>query len=422
MNKRTYLLIFILILVLSTPLSAQEPPVIHPLEDILRHIPSTEPIRQSPISYVNVEATHQSLDWIDPDKNYTFDSFVEDHPNGLRFINRWAAPPDELMNVPFGFNPAGEIATLDIFKIGQIARFGQLSQAGTIISGNFDTEELLTTYRSFAPYQVESAGNYHFVRNRGEIETNQLPFNFFDSAMKRALPLVIEEGETRSLIGNALSAEFYDALVTTFEHSDSSMWYEPYHQLTAQALIDWETTHDATLIQALWIPQATLIKREVNLRNHNDIMNLPFMLQPANPQNPMPAWAENYREITDFELPILLADLQFNNQMVFVLIVPFDYVGNAEYSALALMERLASFNNQGRTQSQIPLMELFNGTISHSIKQDDEQRAVALIAIQYDAPTPNPDDEMIYQADLFKTIYTSIMEMTFYPLWDVILP
>lgn len=422
--------LFLLVLMLIVPLSAQDEnttqdPPTHPLEVVLRHIPSVESTRQNLLSYLDVEATYGVLDWLEQDEEhaYTHDSFFEAFPNGFQFANRWAYIPNELANIRFAINPAVGVPSLDIFQIGQIASFGVLPDAGTLIRGEIDIEALISDYRALNIYDIDQANTTYYVRNRAEIQPNQHPQNFFDPMMKRAIPLVIDIGADVALIAGALSETFYERLTTTFEHSDSSIWHEPYYQLTAQALIDWEATHQAQIIQAVWFPNAEMLKRSVNLRNADDILALPQLLQSSNPENPMPSWADGYRELTDFEVPVLIADLQADEQQVFVLIVPFDHVGNAEFSAQALVERLQTYNNQARILTDVPFAELYQGTISHTIYQDaNGEQGAAVIAMHYTAPPLEADGNAIYQADLYHVIYTSITERLFYLLWDVTLP
>jgi hypothetical protein len=411
-----------LVLLFTLSTFAQDSAETHPIQDILSRIPSTESTRQYPVVYIDIPATYQSLDWVDTEENYTYDSFLEAYPDGFRFVTRWASPVEALANVGFGLNPARNITPLDIFNIHQIVSFGFMSDAGTLIRGDFDIEALLSAYENQAPYQIESTETSHFIRNQGEIEPNQVTSNFFDPMMRRGLPLVIETNDSASIIATATSNPFYNSLTTAFELSDSSLWHEPYYQLTAQALINWASTNEAQIVQAIWIPQAELLKREVNFRSQTDIASLPQGLGSLDPENPLPAWTANYREITEYELPVLLADLQLETQQVTLLIVPFDYIGNADFSAQALAERIRSFNNQARAQSETPLVELWNGTVSHSTEQDEESRGVAVVAVTYDAPEPSEGNVLIYQADFFKTVYQSITMTTFYPLWEVTLP
>jgi hypothetical protein len=428
-KKLKTLSLFVLVLILILPVSAQEdaPPqeitTSHPIEDVLRHIPSTASTRDNLLSYIDVQATRRALTWIDEAEAYTHESFLSAYPNGFQFANRWGFIPNELADIPFAINPASQTPSLDIFQIGQLASFGFMEDTGTIVRGQLDVDSLLATYRELDAYQIEEAGNTTFIRNRAEILPNQHPQNFFDPMMRRAIPLVVQTNDDLSLVGGALSESFYDALITTFEHSDSSIWHEPYYQLTARALVDWETTHEAQLIQALWIPQATLIKSSVNFRDPADVQTLPHFLQSTDPQDIVPSWAFGYRELTDFELPVLIADLQLDEQQVFLLVVPYDHVGNAEFNAQSLAERLQTYNNQARMTSNVPFVERFNGTITHSIYADENgEQGVAVVAMFYNAPPLEADGNPIYQGDVYNSIYTSINEGLFYPLWDVTLP
>jgi hypothetical protein len=412
-------MLLLLLLAFVLPLHAQDddPPLDHPLIDLLQLALDDE--RSAFTYYFDFAASEAARDYI-PQID-TVEQWQTLLPPVTAYTGRWFSLPDVLnQGVLFNVARVPDVMGFDFFAVDRVLGFGAPPAGGVVWGLDYDAQSVIDAHTARG-YTEATRGDLALLCGpQGcdappEVDFNAADqANLFDPSLGRAFPV--------ALLDDALVSAGTIATLDQINAGDVLYNTELYQRAT-DALIA-AGGEDAALVQAQFVPSGDFVRRVVDFDEPDTVSEIPDVLQGFDPNiADFPMWAQGYSYLPPFDL-LAFGDFQDGDEQVAVLVIMPTTGLDAVLIAFELEQRLMAFTDRMQFGGNATVLDRFDGALQARAVGEDED-TIVVVTVRY--PNPPEDEEIeagndIIPAQIYRIWTRALATGGFYPLWDVALP